>query len=105
MEKVILIKGGQSNWYEQAIFIVKQNPPHNKIPMDFVKEAEKIIEQYMRTGKSTTRCEPVILSQPVQPLQKGKVAAKRNSFDILLKKVMLVGCVTLAMVLAYHWFL
>lgn len=45
--KVILINGTNSNWYDQVIFILK---PDNvtKIPVNLVGEAEKIINDYMK---------------------------------------------------------
>ena len=52
-ERVILIKGDASKWYEQAIFIVNQNTPKDQIPLDFVAEAEKIIQNHIRkSGQS-----------------------------------------------------
>ncbi len=44
-KKVILISGRDSGWYEQAIFIINENC--KKMPMDMVKEAEKIIKRYI----------------------------------------------------------
>lgn len=45
-KKVILINGTNSNWYEQVIFILKPNK-ENKVPINLVNEAEKIINEYM----------------------------------------------------------
>ncbi len=50
-EKVILIKGNQSKWYEQAIFIVKESVLTESGPIDFVAEAEKIIVSYLDKAK------------------------------------------------------
>lgn len=47
-KKVILISGKNSNWYEQAIFII--NEDCRKMPVDMVKEAEKIIKKYIEQG-------------------------------------------------------
>ena len=46
-KKVILVSGGSSNWYEQAIFIVKDKK--SRLPIDIVKEAENIIKKYPGT--------------------------------------------------------
>ena len=44
-ERVVLVQGDADKWYEQAIFIV--NPAaEGKMPVDFVAEAEKIIDEY-----------------------------------------------------------
>ncbi|MDR3091599.1 MAG: hypothetical protein LBU36_05340 [Clostridiales bacterium] len=49
-DRIILIKGDCSNWYEQAIFILRKQQP-GRAPKDFVAEAENIIANYME------RCE------------------------------------------------
>lgn len=48
-KKVILVSGGGSNWYEQAIFIVKDK--NSRLPIDIVKEAENIIKKYIADNK------------------------------------------------------
>lgn len=45
-KKIILINGDNSNWYEQIIFIVKDDR-QDSIPKNLVLEAEKIINDYM----------------------------------------------------------
>ncbi len=45
-KKVILINGDKSNWYDQVIFIMKENKQEN-IPKNLVLEAEKIINEYI----------------------------------------------------------
>ena len=45
-KKVILINGDKSNWYDQVIFIVKENKEEN-MPKNLVLEAEKIINEYI----------------------------------------------------------
>lgn len=45
-KKVILINGKNSNWYEQAIFII--NKKEKTLPKNLVKEAEKIINKHLR---------------------------------------------------------
>jgi len=54
--KVVLINGDNSKFFDQAIFIVKKNIPENKIPVDFVAEAERIISMHLakkRRGQDT----------------------------------------------------
>ncbi|MCL2351775.1 MAG: hypothetical protein FWC55_04495 [Firmicutes bacterium] len=50
-ERVIVVKGDQSKWFEQAIFIVKRNIPQARVPVDFVEEAERIIDGYLKGTK------------------------------------------------------
>lgn len=45
-ERVILIQGDDSTWYEQVIFITNPQVPANAMPVDFVAQAEKIISDY-----------------------------------------------------------
>lgn len=52
-KKVILINGNKSNWYDQVIFIVKENNQEN-IPRNLVLEAEKIINDYMSKKYNST---------------------------------------------------
>lgn len=46
-EKVILIHGTKSNWFEKAIFILKDSRQPNRNPKDLVLEAEHIVQEYM----------------------------------------------------------
>lgn len=107
MEKVILIKGDKSNWYDQAIFIVKQNIPQSMVPVDFVSEAEKIIERYMHRRGNDAHIDitvPQTKKHPQAKPAKVKAVKKRNGFDIFLNAAMLIGCIALTMILAYSNF-
>lgn len=46
-KKVIMVDGKQSEWYEKAIFIMRGDINTENKKVDFVKEAEKIINSYM----------------------------------------------------------
>lgn len=84
-ERVILIKGDASKWYDQAIFIVNKKLPPEKTPVDFVAEAEKIINSYMTKKNNTPP-----LYKPVPKTRATK------QFDFVLNIVMLVGCLAIA---------
>jgi hypothetical protein len=45
-ERVILIRGKKSNWYEQAIFIIKPGLSKDMEQVNIVDEAERIINEY-----------------------------------------------------------
>ena len=45
-KKVVFINGNKSKWYEQAIFILKEED--KTMPKNLVIEAEKLINDYMR---------------------------------------------------------
>jgi len=79
-ERVVLVKGDASKWYDQAIFIVNKNAPAT-MPVDFVAEAEKIINEYNLRS--------------VQPTPK-----KRN---FALYFGMAIACVAVAAILTFGW--
>ncbi|MDR1665178.1 MAG: hypothetical protein LBR83_09725 [Clostridiales bacterium] len=93
-ERVILIKGDATKWYDQAIFIVNKEIPPEKIPVDFVSEAEKIINNYL-VKKSRAG-----LHQFKQSAAPAKAGAARKTgksrFDFILNMVTLLGCVVIA---------
>jgi len=109
-ERVILIKGGNSNWYEQAIFIVKRDMPAKKIPKDFVLEAEKIISEYMAKNKISSPQQKLAqkyTSSYVTPKPKPMpVPVKKSSgraFNFFMNLIMLIGCVFIAGLLMAHY--
>nr|WP_317358683.1 hypothetical protein [uncultured Tyzzerella sp.] len=57
-KKVILINGDKSNWYEQVIFIIKDNKENN-VPKNLVLEAEKIINEYMSKKYNSTNIDKI----------------------------------------------
>lgn len=63
-KKVILISGGGSNWYEQAIFIIKDKSP--RLPVDMVKEAENIIKRYIADNKLKEGYKPYKLNNGLE---------------------------------------
>ncbi len=46
-KKVIMIDGKNSEWYEKAIFIMRGDVNTDNKPVDFINEAEKIINSYI----------------------------------------------------------
>ena len=70
-ERVILVKGDTTKWYEQAIFIVNTNAQAEQIPLDFVAEAEKIIDEY-NLKRENKKAASVIITPPSKPSIKGK---------------------------------
>ena len=119
-ERVILIKGDSTKWYNQAIFIVNKNTPAAKMPVDFVAEAEKIINTYMqKSGKPGVAVQGVsslgaaqygaahatqsgknsLASPRPQPPRSGKRTA--STFDITLNIMMILACVAIVAVFVY----
>jgi len=87
-EKIILIKGDESKWYEQAIFIVKKNiEVDNPEPIDFVAEAEKIIGGHMLKSMEISDNMAVAKSAARTKYRKS------SNFDVFLNSLMLGSCV------------
>ncbi len=103
-DRVILIEGDSSNWYEQAIFIVKASLPKNKMPVDLVAEAEKIINGHgiSRTSGTSASTSPIVASKPkaskttVAPIAVQPATKKKNpKFNFFLNLFMLMSCLAL----------
>ena len=45
-ERVVLIKGDGTKWYEQAVFIVNSKFRKDAMPVDFIEEAEQIMREF-----------------------------------------------------------
>lgn len=118
-ERVILIKGDESKWYEQAIFIVNQNTPQDKIPKDFVAEAEKIIHNHVHKKYNKQNnvgiayaSAPAATAVPAQHTLQKKAAInnkmnnkkKNKQFDYILNTVMAIGCFVIAAVIMWGLF-
>lgn len=54
MNKQVVIRGEEGDWYEKAIFILKQAPPHSTT--DLVNKANNIIGNYMKTQPLDQSC-------------------------------------------------
>ena len=104
-ERVILIKGDSTKWYDQAIFIVNQNMPAHQVPTDFVSEAERIIHNYMRNKKSLPSSSPNITAPvatiPKPNATKTKKTKERTKTDFALNILMMLACMFLVVVLVY----
>ena len=102
-ERVILIKGDSTKWYDQAIFIVNRNMPQERIPVDFVAEAESIINNYVtkKGGQPAGLSGHSGYASPVVPAYTPKAykkPQKNRRFDLVLNAVMALGCLAIAIV-------
>lgn len=120
-ERVILVKGDSTKWYNQAIFIVNQNMPATKMPVDFVAEAERIIFNHIAGQKKTAMAKAVAApaayssqlraAAPAEaaPVRVPKTTApaartglkKKGKFDFVLNLMMVLACITIVAVLVY----
>jgi hypothetical protein len=96
-ERIILIKGDENKWYNQAIFIVNKDLPPGKIPVDFVAEAEKIIADYMQKKKlpGYSPLPGKIAVNPVRP------AVRKGKFDFFVNLCLAVGGLIIAVAIIY----
>lgn len=102
-ERVILIKGDASKWYNQAIFIVNSTMPASKMPVDFVSEAEKIIYNHVRNkggmqGAYTSTGKHGGGARDTTAIGRKK---KGSSFDFMLNLMMILACVAIIAVFSY----
>lgn len=104
-DRVILIKGDASKWYDQAIFIVNKNIPPDKIPVDFVAEAEKIINQYiMKKNRQAGHPKNTEGFLPPSMPAKAVKPVKDKRFDFALNMIMLLGCLAIASMFIFGMF-
>ena len=109
-ERVILVKGGSTKWYNQAIFIVNKEIPATKMPVDFVAEAEKIIYTHLTKEKNRAAAKEAAVPGAYLPYMPQKISsapapAKQkkpaSAFDFTLNIVMIMACVAIVAVFAY----
>ena len=107
-ERVILIKGDATKWYNQAIFIVNQDTPPEKMPVNFVAEAEKIINNYMEREKRGTLPSAKSHSPAIAPAKpathqakSAKAKKKGSKTDFVLNMLMVLACVAIVAVFVY----
>ena len=94
-ERVVLVKGDATKWWEQAIFIVNPSAEAEEMPTDFVSEAEKIINEY-NLRRANKQAAPVIYP-PIPPA----AAAKKRRADFALSFLMGVACFVIVAVLIF----
>jgi len=98
-KKVICIKGDKTKAYSQVIFIMKENKP--KPVVDFVSEAEKIIDGYMNKKREIIRQEVNNAHIQEEAGVKKLVIKKSNAEDLMLNGIILFSCVGLLVFLFY----
>jgi len=111
--KVVLLKGDNNKWYEQAIFIMRQG--QNADEIDFVKEAEKIINSQMLYSQIADKYEEQKILMPattaivpagtaaapkVQVVNK-KPQAQPSKLDFTLNLTLLIVAIAIAAAFLY----
>lgn len=118
-ERVILVKGDSTKWYNQAIFIVNQNTPATKMPVDFVAEAERIIFNHIAGQKKTAlqkaavapaaysshmpkgKNYPAPVTKTPAPATRTGTKKKTSKFDFALNVIMILACIAIVAVFVY----
>ena len=107
-ERVILIKGDSSKWYDQAIFIVKENALSKENSIDFVAEAEKIISNHINKNKGRKSGPNIGIAYASVPkssestiFARGVKSVKNKLFDLILNALMTIGCLIIAVALIW----
>lgn len=110
-KKVVLIKGDNTKCYEQAIFILKPDIPQNKIPINFVAEAEKIInncfhktlfKRNINTAISVSK--PHKVQNNSRPYKRNKAKVKKNNALNTILNILIVLLVILFSIIFYGIF-
>ena len=103
-KNVICINGDSSKLYKQVIFVMKENEYaiNSKKPIDFVSEAEKILNGYVNEEPEIRKNESknafIQNKGGIQQL----VIKKSSALDIMLNALILVCCIGLTIVLLYY---
>jgi len=91
-ERVVLVKGGANKWYEQAIFIVNPNTQPENMPVDFVAEAEKIVNDFnLRKIKKRAPAE----------VDRRAELPQKNESNFVTNFLMIIACIAVAAIFAF----
>ena len=90
-KKIIMVDGKQSEWYEKAIFIMRSDINTENKTVDFVKEAEKIINSYMlKTSSAITQKSSTITDKRVK-----KSGLSNKELNIILNIALILSLILL----------
>jgi len=90
-KKIIMVDGKQSEWYEKAIFIMRSDINTENKKVDFVKEAEKIINSYMlKTSSAIMEKSSTITDKRVK-----KSGLSNKELNIILNLALILSLILL----------
>lgn len=90
-KKVIMVDGKRSEWYEKAIFIMRSDINTENKPVDFVSEAEKIINSYMIKSADTIN----EIKAGVRPIK----VTKNKNLNLILNLCLILSIILLGITL------
>ena len=103
--KVVLVRGDANKWYEQAIFILRESAAYEQI--DFVKEAEKIINGQTIASQIIDKYENNAPAMPKQAQARENnnpnKRNKRKSFDVILNIALIIAAATVLALLYFNF--
>ena len=127
-DQVVVLQGDSTKWYSQAVFILNQSPQADPPPVDFVEEAEKIINDYVARKRKTAKqsihdylnyTPPVIVPPKKAPIliesmesnsmepsnMECKGSLMRRFWETpVFYVVSALACVAMAAIIAFGWF-
>jgi len=96
-KQVIMIRGDNSEFYEQVIFILRPQKIKKLQEIDFVSEAQKIINNYMAQKYNNTTTPQVNEKVKVQS------SKKNREIDKILNICIVLCCILLGTVLYFYF--
>jgi hypothetical protein len=101
--KVILVNGDASKFFDQAIFIVKKNIPEKNIPVDYVAEAEKIIGTYLSKKHNKHDTYVHFAPEVEMDMMRDEIIRRKNAqkFNIILNLLLAATCLVLLYIVLY----
>ena len=90
-KKIIMVDGKQSEWYEKAIFIMRSDINTENKKVDFVKEAEKIINSYMVKNSYISESSSLVKSKEIK-----KRGLSNKELNIILNIALILSLILLA---------
>ncbi len=89
-ENIITINGTSENLFDKAIFVLKPESVPDPNSLDFVKEADKILNNYMLKAVSELQSTKPTTNIIVQnnPLKRRAIAKKPTKLDRLIDRLL-----------------
>ena len=98
--QIILIKGNKDNWYDRAIFVVKDNYANGQIPQNFIIEKDGIINTKIPNNANFSNN---IFEMPTQ-IESNKNTLSNINFDVFLNIISIIGFILISLLLIYNYY-
>ncbi len=100
-KKVILINGKNDDLYEQAIFVVRDNENAADSQINYIYEAEKILNNYvMDSGRAELiNIQNNLICNNSEPENNKKTTTDKSDFETTVNYIMLMFCFIIVLAL------